>query len=114
MTTNYQTGHEAERHAAEYLKAQGFEVIEINWKTRYCEIDIIARKDGVVFFVEVKHRRDNRFGQGLDYVTPKKQKQMRFAADMWVSNHAWAGDYRLAAIELRGENFEVTQFLDEL
>ena len=109
--TNYAAGHSAEVRAAEYLKQNGFIVIELNWKTKYCEIDVVAEKDKAVYFVEVKYRRNNNQGYGLDYVTPKKLNQMRFAAEMWVSNNNWSGEYQLAAIGIDGN--EIT-FLDEL
>ena len=109
--TNYQTGHSAEVRASEFLAKKGFKIHELNWKTKYCEIDIVAQKDGSVYFVEVKYRRNDKQGYGLDYITPKKLQQMRFAAEMWVSNHDWVGEYQLAAIGIDGEDIT---FLDEL
>ncbi len=109
--TNNSVGHAAEVTAAEYLKQQQFTIIEINWKTKYCEIDIVAKKQNVVYFVEVKYRRTANQGYGLDYITPKKLQQMRFSAEMWVSNTGWDGQYQLAAIGIDGD--EIT-FLDEL
>ena len=96
--TNYAAGHDAEKRAAEYLKSNGFKVHDLNWKTKFCEIDIVAEKDGAMYFVEVKYRRNQNHGFGLDYVTPKKLNQMRCAAELWVSNHQWIGEYQLAAI----------------
>lgn len=98
--TNYQTGHDAEKWAAEYLQDQGYKIHELNWKTRYCEIDIVAEKDKTIFFTEVKYRKTNKFGSGLDYIIPKKLQQMTFAAEMWVINHNWKGDYQLAVLAI--------------
>lgn len=109
--TNYASGHASEITAADYLKQRGFKVIDINWKTKYCEIDIVAQKEKAVYFVEVKSRKNSQQGFGLDYITPKKLSQMRFAAEMWVSNHSWPGEYQLAAIGI--DSGEIT-FLDEL
>ncbi len=100
MTTNYSAGHDAEKLAAEYLESQGFKIHELNWKTRYCEIDIVAEKAKRMYFVEVKSRKTLLQGSGLDYVTRKKLEQMGFAAEMWVSNHVWTGDYQLAAMSI--------------
>lgn len=102
--TNYAAGHAAEVRAAEYLKSAGFNIRELNWKTRYCEIDIVAEKDKAVYFVEVKYRRNLSQGFGLDYITPKKLNQMRFAAQMWVSNNNWKGEYQLAAIGIDADD----------
>lgn len=112
--TNYTTGHSAEKVAAEYLAAQNYKILDLNWSTKYCEIDIVASKNKTVYLVEVKYRKSSAFGSGLDYVTPKKLNQMRFAAEMWVNNHKWKGDYQLAAIELSGPEFKVTTFLPDL
>jgi Holliday junction resolvase-like predicted endonuclease len=98
--TNYQSGHDAEKLAAEYLKTTGFKVLELNWKTRYCEIDIVAAKAKRVYFVEVKSRKTLLQGSGFDYVTTKKLQQMAFAAEMWVNEQKWAGDYQLAAVSI--------------
>jgi Holliday junction resolvase-like predicted endonuclease len=111
MTTNHQAGHDAEQRAADYLASQGFEVVELNWKTRYCEIDIVAKKAKTIYLVEVKSRKNSYFGSGFDYITPKKLGQMRFAAEMWVQNHSWSGDYRLAALSVDASN---CTFIDEL
>lgn len=109
--TNHRTGHDAEKRAAEYLKLKGFRIRELNWKTRYCEIDIVAEKAKLVYFVEVKYRRNTNQGYGVDYITPKKLQQMQFAAEMWVSNHDWAGDCQLAVISIDAEEIS---FIDEL
>lgn len=106
-------GSEAETAAAEYLEVHGYEVVERNWRTRVCEIDVIAKKDSVVHFVEVKYRSSVRQGGGLDYITPKKLKQMAFAAECWVNEHDYSGDYQLSAIEVTGD-FKVTQFLPDV
>lgn len=109
--TNYTAGHDAEKQAAEYLKRQGFSIEELNWKTRYCEIDVVAKNNKIVWFVEVKSRQNSRQGFGYEYVTQKKLQQMHFAAEMWVQSNSWKGDYRLAVVSIDGE--QIT-FIDEL
>jgi Holliday junction resolvase-like predicted endonuclease len=109
--TNYQSGHDAEKQAAEYLRKQKFKIRKLNWKTRYCEIDIVAEKKKVMWFVEVKSRRNVSQGRGYEYVTAKKLQQMQFAAEMWVQEAGWKDDYRLSVISIDGN--EVT-FIEEL
>lgn len=109
--TNYQSGHDAEKHAAGYLKQQKFKIRELNWKTKLCEIDIVAEKKKVVWFVEVKFRKNAVQGYGYEYITPKKLEQMRFAAEMWVQNHDWSGDYRLGVISIDGDQI---QFIEDV
>lgn len=112
--TTFDTGRRAEAAAAEYLKSKGFAVVAQNWRTRYCEIDIIAQRHNVVYFCEVKYRKTDRQGSGLDYITPKKLEQMRFAAEAWAHFYDWTGECRLVAIEVSGIDFEVTAFIDDL
>lgn len=100
--TNYAAGHTAEQVAAEYLAEHGFTVLQLNWRTKRCEIDIVANKDGSVYFIEVKSRRTGGQGYGYDYITPKKLQQMRFAAELWVAAHHWRGQYQLAVISIDG------------
>lgn len=110
QVSNYAAGHNAEKRAAEYLKSKGFQIKGLNWKTRYCEIDIVAEKDKTAYFVEVKYRRNAKQGYGVDYITPRKLQQMQFAAEMWVSNHDWSGDYQLGVVGIDGE--KITLLLD--
>lgn len=112
--TNYSVGHEAEKRAAVYLEHHGFEVVELNWKTRVCEVDVVAKKHNIMYFVEVKFRRNSNQGTGLEYITPKKLRQMSFAAEVWVQENDWNGAYELAAIELTGVAFTVTNFLPSI
>jgi uncharacterized protein (TIGR00252 family) len=79
------TGRRAEAAAADYLRRHGFCVLECNWRTRWCEIDIVASKGDVVYFVEVKYRRRDDWGSGLEYVTHRKLRQMYFAAHFWAA-----------------------------
>lgn len=96
------TGRQAEQAAANYLEAHGYVVQDLNWRTRRCEIDIIAsRKDYVAFF-EVKYRQSDSAGSGVEYVTRAKLTQMRFAAELWMSMHRYEGEAVLGVIECCG------------
>lgn len=105
------SGRAAEARAADHLRQHGFKIVAQNWRTRLCEIDIIAQKAKVIYFVEVKYRSTGAQGSGLDYITPRKLKQMRFAAESWVHAHGWSGPYQLAAIAVDGDELS---FLDSI
>ncbi len=113
MQTTY-IGNRAEQVAAEYLERDGYRVVKRNWRQRDCEIDVIAYKAGVMYFVEVKYRATDGAGSGLEYITDQKLRQMAYAASRWVSAHAWHREYVLSAIEVSGETFEVTGFIDSI
>jgi Holliday junction resolvase-like predicted endonuclease len=85
-------GKNAEKRVAEELHRSGHKIISMNWRTRWCEIDIVSTKDGCVFFTEVKYRSSNDWGDGLSYITPQKVKQMNFAAQFWMHENNWIGD----------------------
>lgn len=107
-------GNKAEAVAASYLERNGYCIVERNWKTKRCEIDIIAERSGEVFFVEVKYRKNAYAGDGFSYITAAKQRQMAFAAESWCVHTKWRGSMRLAAIQLTGDGFEVTGFTTEI
>jgi len=96
-------GNKAEGVAANHLKDIGYEILSRNWKRTVCEIDIIAKKDDIVFFIEVKYRSRPDQGSGLDYITPKKLKQLKFAAEIWAKENDWEDDYRLMAVAVGNE-----------
>ena len=106
-------GREAENKAASFLKSIGYEIIARNWRTRTCEIDIVARKDQTTYFVEVKYRATLRQGSGLDYITPAKLKQMKYAANVWVARNRWNDDYVLGAVSINGHSGKV-DFIEEI
>ncbi len=111
--TNYSVGHEAEKVAARYIEEQGFVVRDLNWSTRLCEIDIVAEFSKSIYFIEVKYRSGDKQGSGIEYITPSKFKQMRFAADCWIAENKYTGDYCLSAIEVSGD-FKVTEFIESI
>jgi ribonuclease HII len=107
----FDTGRKAEAVAADFLQRKGCEVLAKNWRTRWCEIDIVARRDNMIYFCEVKYRANNRQGSGLEYITPKKLQQMRFAAEGWVHSNSWGGEYQLCGLEVSGKAFRLTKIV---
>ena len=100
-------GDRGEAAVCEYLVASGHEIVARNWKNKFCEIDVISRFNGVLCFTEVKYRRK---GAGLDAINKKKLAQMRFAAELYLDQNG-GGMAILAAAEVSGDNYEVTDFL---
>lgn len=79
------SGAQAEACVADSLEKSGYRIVERNWRTRWCEIDIIAEKDGVHWCVEVKHRHADTSGSGLDAMTKQKQRQVSWAAVLYAA-----------------------------
>ncbi len=79
-------GTKGERLAAEFLTRNGYEIAERNFRYARAEIDLIARKDNLIVFCEVKTRRSNIYGSGEDAVDGRKQAQIRKAADGYLAD----------------------------
>ncbi len=99
-------GQTAEGAVADHLAQDGYKILARNWKTKICEIDIIARKEDVIYFVEVKYRAGAEQGSGLEHITTQKLNQIKFAVRVWCQNNGWDGDCRLLGAEVSGLNFE--------
>jgi len=110
--TAKQRGDQAETAVCEFLQRDNFAIVDRNWRTKYCEIDIVAEKNGTVYFVEVKYRYTFEQGGGMAAITPKKLSQMKFAAELYVANHCLnENDLRLAAIAVSGETMNVGEIV---
>lgn len=105
-------GSMAEEKVANYLQGNGHEIIGRNWKTKYCEIDIISSKGRTVYFTEVKYRKKSDRGDGLVAITPKKQKQMTFAAKVYIQAKRMHDlDVQLAVASVSGDTMVVEEWL---
>jgi putative endonuclease len=90
MATNQQKGKNGEDLAAEWLMEKGFTILHRNWRHARLEIDIIARKDLVLHFVEVKTRTSTRFGNPEERVNKKKLRNMIDAGEEFIyQNPGW-------------------------
>ena len=112
--TTRQIGDDSETVATEYLIRAGHKIIKRNWRTKWCEIDIVSRKDGVIYFTEVKHRKNDQAGGGMEAITPGKLRQMRFSASLYASSLKEPYDLRLSAIATTGTPPVVIEYLDAL
>lgn len=79
-----QIGTAYERVAAEYLEGLGYEILEYNYRNRIGEIDLIAKDEEYLCFVEVKYRSDGSCGTGLEAVNYRKQKNIIRVAQFYL------------------------------
>ena len=101
-------GQRAEAIVAEALRRKKHTILERNWRTKYCEIDIISEFDGVIYFTEVKYSKNR---SGIERITDDKLKQMRFAAEAYLSIYDISSPAKLAAAEVSGKEFRISSFL---
>ena len=80
ILTKKSFGDQGEKLAKEYLEDHGYKIIDSNFRTRFGEIDIIAREGDIWVFCEVKARRSKAFGLPEESVTFRKQNKIVRAA----------------------------------
>lgn len=94
------------------MEQNGFNLVDKNWKTKVCEIDLIMKNQKIIYFVEVKYRGSLLQGDGFEYITPRKLKKMTFAAEVWKKHNIWTGDYRLMAAAVSGTECQEIQLIE--
>ncbi len=94
------TGNRGEDAACRYLSDRGYEILARNYTVRYGELDIVAKKDGLVSFVEVKARKNTAFGSAAEAVSLSKQRKLAAAAGMWLAESGWDGPTRFDVAEV--------------
>lgn len=81
---NQVVGTAAETRAAQYLEAQGLQLVAQQVRMRTGELDLVMRDGSAWVFVEVKARRSQSFGGGLAAVTRSKQHKVRRTAEGYL------------------------------
>lgn len=80
-------GQWGEALVAEDLRRKGWSVAARNFRCRFGELDIVAENGQYLAFVEVKLRKNDRFGSACEAVTPSKQRKLRAAAEFYLMGH---------------------------
>lgn len=115
MAKHLQTGKQGEKLAVAYLTKEGYQILATNWRYRRSEVDIIAKDNKILVFVEVKTRRDDYFGKPEVAVTKRKQQLLIDAGNAYMRkiNHDWEIRFDIIAIVTRSENdIEIQHFKD--
>lgn len=97
-----------EEKAVRFLKQRGYRIIERNFRCRFGEIDIIAEKDEYLSFVEVRLRKNIRYGTPEDTVDWRKQQKLRLTADYYLMTHETELAPRFDVLALYAHNGEDT------
>jgi putative endonuclease len=77
------TGKEGERLARDYFREKGFTILHQNWRYARYEVDLIASREGILYFIEVKTRRSRKFGLPEESVTTKKLSNLLKAGEAY-------------------------------
>lgn len=96
--TTKQIGDDGEGLVADELARREHTIIARNWRTRYCEIDIISLYGRTIYFTEVKTRKNDLHGDGFAAITAKKQRQLRFAAELFIAKYPQYTTYNMVLL----------------
>ncbi len=109
---NKQIGRYGEAVAAKYLQNKGFKVIGLNYLKKWGEIDVIAEKDNIICFIEVKtvsyetkqdleHSVSRGTWKPEDNVHEHKIRKLSRAIDSWISEHRYQGDWQIDVVAVK-------------
>lgn len=108
MHNSRETGANYEAKAAEYLKQKGYQILDRNYRTRQGEIDIVARNEKYLVFIEVKYRTRHAQGTPEEAVDSRKQKRISGAAlyYMYQQHYPLETPVRFDVISITGQTIK--------
>ena len=103
-------GSNYEKIAGQYLEQQGYLIVEYNFHSRYGEIDIIAKHEGYLVFIEVKYRENDKSGHPLEAVSVSKQRTISKCAFYYLQKHKVQEEsVRFDVVGILGNKIQVIQ-----
>ena len=114
MAQHNKTGNIGEQLARQYLEEKGYAIVETNWRRGKLEVDIIAYKEGLIVFAEVKTRSRTDYGNPEEFVTIDKQRAYVRLADKYVVEHNREEEVRfdIISVEVEGSEYHITHLED--
>lgn len=111
---NTSSGKIGERYTADYLKKKGYTILEMNFKSRFGEIDIIAKNKQYLVFVEVKTRAVGAWVHPFEAITPGKRQKVVKTAQYYLMRHPTTLQPRFdaAAVFTRESALEKLEYLE--
>ena len=80
-------GNKGEKLAKDFLKKQKYKILETNYSNKLGEIDIIAKDNDTIVFVEVKTRETSQYGLPREAITSHKQNKIKMVAKEYLTSH---------------------------
>lgn len=96
-------GVSAEEDGVAWLRDNGYEILDRNVQSRYGEIDVVARQEETLCFVEIKARTSTRLGSPLEAVTTAKQRRLTRCAEAYLMGNRHAGPCRFDVLAMLPE-----------
>ncbi|HVK96756.1 MAG TPA: YraN family protein [Flavisolibacter sp.] len=100
MATHTDLGKKGEQLAVDYLVQHGYTILHRNWRHSHYEIDIIALKENLLHFVEVKLRSSNQFGNPEESVSKRKTKFLLQAIEQYLYLHKDVKNFHLDILSI--------------
>lgn len=101
-------GYEGEKIAQQYLEKKGYEILENNFCIRGGEIDIVAKKDEEIIFIEVKMRTNKNFGEIVEQISKNKQDKLIRSAEFFLNEYDYLEyPWRIDVITILKNNDEL-------
>lgn len=94
MAEHLTTGHKGEAIAEKAIAAQGYRILERNWRYKHLEIDLIALDGDILAFVEVRTRNDSQFGEPYESIGTAKINKLARAANIYINQQKYDGEIR--------------------
>ena len=113
MAKHNDFGRHSEIMAQNYLRSLGYTILETNWRSGHKEIDIIAKDENIIVFVEVKTRSDD-FLDPIDAVDKRKMANMTRAANAFVNHYDIPHEVQFDIITITGDqdNYKIEHYPD--
>lgn len=105
MARHNDLGKWGEGVAADYLEQQGYSILERGWRSGHKDIDLIAFKQGILAFVEVKTRKNNAYIQPQQAVDRHKIKLLMTAANRYICNNNIDAEIRFDIVAITGTDY---------
>jgi putative endonuclease len=115
MARSHIVGRQGEAMVAAYLERLGWRILARNWRFHRKELDIVAERDGLIAFVEVKARTTGGWGSPLEAISPAKRRELTQAARGWIAAHGRRDQaYRFdAAIIVNGRRRTTLEYVED-
>lgn len=93
MTAHNQAlGKLGERIAERWLRKHGYTILARRFKFGRRDIDLVAQRENSIAFVEVKARKGDAFGDPVEAVHHRKQRELSKSAQVWIERHGRDGE----------------------
>jgi len=114
MSTHLELGNRGESLSEKYLIEIGYQILERNWRFSRAEVDIIAKEDEILVFVEVKTRSSELFGKPEESISPQKEVLLKDAAAVYMEqiSHEWEIRFDIISVVIKGNGYSINHFKD--